>query len=178
MTTGPILETQRLILRLPERTDFEAFAAMRADPQTVRYIATTPPTLEETWLRLLRYRGSWGIMGFGYWTAREKTSGRVVGLLGFGDFHRPVTPALHGLPEAGWTLERRCHGQGFATEGTAAMFNWLDTQTPHRVSRCLIDPENAASIRIAAKNGFTLLSETTFHNRPTLMFERFRPSAA
>ncbi|MCG0994692.1 GNAT family N-acetyltransferase [Acetobacter indonesiensis] len=175
MPDHPTLETERLAFTVPQRADFEEFAAMRADPVVARYTSGTPASANDTWGRLLRYRGLWGIMGFGHWTVREKTTNRFVGTIGFGEFHRGLTPSLDGLPEAGWVLASWCHGKGFASEGVRAICHWLDTQTPHTLSRCIIAPENAASLRVAEKNGFTFLAPSRYMDQDVLMFERNRP---
>ena len=58
------------------------------------------------------------------------------------------------MPEAGWVLPYRAHGRGFGIEAVAAALAWLDRETRHRRTTCLIARENVASHRIAAKNGF------------------------
>jgi hypothetical protein len=37
----------------------------------------------------------------------------------------------------------------------------------------LIDPRNAASLRVADKTGFRLATRTTYKDQPTLLYERF-----
>ena len=39
---------------------------------------------------------------------------------------------------------------------------------------CLINPENAISIRVASKAGYVQTHVTTYNSAPTLMFERAR----
>jgi RimJ/RimL family protein N-acetyltransferase len=62
----PVIETQRLILRGHRLEDFDALAAMWADPHVARFIGGKPATQEESWARLLRYAGHWRLLGFGY----------------------------------------------------------------------------------------------------------------
>nr|WP_298795329.1 GNAT family N-acetyltransferase [uncultured Acetobacter sp.] len=172
MPEAPSFETERLTFRIPQRADFEEFAAMRADPEVARYTSGAPASANETWGRLLHYRGLWGIMGFGFWSVREKQTGRFVGTIGFNEAHRGITPSMDGIPEAGWVLASWCHGKGFASEGVQAVCQWLDRETPYKRSVCIIAPANAPSIRIAEKNGFSLFTKTSFMNEETLMFER------
>lgn len=172
MSEVPCLETGRLLMRLPQREDFEEFAAMRADPVVARYTSGVPESANVSWGRFLQYRGLWGIMGFGFWVVREKLTGRFVGTIGFNEAHRGVTPSMDGIPEAGWVLASWCHGQGFATEGVQAACQWLDRETPYRRSLCIIAPGNAASVRVAEKIGFSFYTKTVFMNEETLMFER------
>lgn len=84
-----------------------------------RFIGGKPSTVQEVWFRLLRYAGHWSIMGFGFWVAREKTSGRFVGELGFAEQKRGIEGAGDG-PELGYALAPWCYGQGFATEAVRA----------------------------------------------------------
>ncbi|WP_010184249.1 GNAT family N-acetyltransferase [Sphingomonas sp. PAMC 26605] len=43
MVSGPILFTERLILRLPEPADFEAYAAFAADRETMAHLGGAMP---------------------------------------------------------------------------------------------------------------------------------------
>lgn len=147
---------------------------MWADPVVVRHIFA-PSTPAESWARLLRYRGLWPLLGFGYWALTEKRSGRFVGDLGFADFHREVTPPIRGLPEAGWVLARWAHGQGFASEALAAALTWLDGSTSHTRSVCLIAAENEASLKVARHAGFRSSRTVQFRGEETPLFVRDRP---
>jgi RimJ/RimL family protein N-acetyltransferase len=168
------IETKRLVLDAHTLADFEPMLAMRSDPEVIRYVGGVPATGEECWMRLLRYRGLWPLLGYGYWAVREKSSGRYAGEIGFADFHRPVEPSILGVPEAGWVLARWAHGHGFASEALAAALAWLDHATQHRRSVCLIDPANAASIRVAGKAGFGGAQMVRFRDSETLLLERVR----
>jgi hypothetical protein len=37
---------------------------------------------------------------------------------------------------------------------------------------CIIDPENAGSIKVARKCGYREIARTAYHDKPTIMFER------
>ena len=78
------LETARLILRLPRREDIDVFAALWADPETLKDLPNEPLTRVECWPRLLRIAGSWALLGYGNWLVFEK-SGDFVGVIGFFD---------------------------------------------------------------------------------------------
>src|SRR5579872_7110534 len=82
----PILETDRLKLRGHRLEDFEACAAVWADPAVVRYISGKPSTRTQSWLRMLAYGGHWQHVPFGYWAVEEKKTGRYIGDVGFADF--------------------------------------------------------------------------------------------
>lgn len=147
------IETERLVLDLHGLDDFEPMAAMWADPDTVRFIGGRVSTRQDAWMRLLRYRGLWPLLGYGYWALRDKASGRFAGDLGFADFGRDMTPSIAGVPEAGWVLAPWARGQGFASEALTAALAWLDA-AGHSTSVCIIDPANGSSLRLAGKLGY------------------------
>ena len=168
----PILETERLTLRAHRVEDFTDCAAMWADPNVTRYLRDKPFTEEESWTRFLRYLGHWMVFGFGYWVASEKVAGKFVGELGFADYKREIEPSLKGVPEIGWVFDSHAHGKGYATEAARAVTAWGDSHFGLVQTACLIDPENAASLRVAEKLGYREFRKTTYHGHPTTMFLR------
>lgn len=166
----PVLETERLRLRGHVAGDLDASAAMWADPAVTRFIGGKSATREETWGRLLRYAGLWSLLGYGYWLAEERASGRLVGEFGFGRWERDITPPLDA-PEMGWALMPWAQGRGLATEGVRAALAWADAKLGGPLS-CIISPDNAPSLRVAEKCGFRELARTTFKGEPTIVFRR------
>lgn len=169
------LETERLVLDLHGLEQFEPLCEMWGDAAVVHHIGQ-PSTRQEAWMRLLRYRGLWPLLGYGYWALTEKASGRFVGDLGFADFHRAVEPPFRGIPEAGWVLASWAHGQGFASEALTAALAWLDGQGTHDSSVCLIAPENRPSLRLARRFGFRHERAVSFLGHDTLLLRRTRPA--
>lgn len=169
------IETARLVLTLPARRDFDAFASMRADPLVARYTTRVPATASESWERLMRYRGFWEVLGFGFWTVRARESGCFVGTVGFGENRRGIEPSLDGYPEAGWLLASWCHGKGYGKEAVAAACAWLDRETGFTRSVCIIDPQNTASLGLAAHNGFTVFARSLYQGEEICVLERCRP---
>lgn len=174
---APTLTTARLTLAPPTLADFEDSRAMWADPVVVRHVGGRPFTEEESWTRLMRARGLWEVLGFGYWAVRETSTGRYVGEVGFADLKRELKPSLHGLPEMGWVLAAWSHGQGFGTEAVSAGLAWIDEALAPETVPCIIDVENAASIALAAKVGFRVKAHASYRGAPILVMERRRPIA-
>ena len=172
----PALDTERLQLRGHTLVDVAECTAMWADPDVTRYIGGRPASAEDTWARVLRYAGLWARLGYGYWVARERGTGRFVGEVGLADFRRDQTPPLDGAPEVGWALAPWAHGQGFATEAVRAALAWSDAHIQPARSVCLIHPENAASLRVAEKCGFREAARATYKGAETLVLERCAPS--
>ena len=151
---APRLETERLILRETRVEDFEPCAALWGDERVTRHIGGTPSTPSDSWGRMLRFPGLWALLGYGYWTLEDRVDNRFCGQVGFADFKRDLTVDISGVPEAGWVLSPSVHGQGYATEAMGAALAWLDDHVDAPRSCCLIDPDNAASIRVAEKLGY------------------------
>jgi RimJ/RimL family protein N-acetyltransferase len=159
---APTLTTPRLRLRPHRLDDLDACVDLWQDPVVTRYTSGRPLARQDVWTRLLRHPGHWALLGFGYWVAEERASGRFVGEVGLGRFKRDLLagqPELDGIPEAGWVTLPWAHGQGYAGEAVAAALGWRDANMPGRETFCIISPENAASLRLAARAGFTVTGE-------------------
>ena len=167
--TPPVIETGRLRLRPHRAADLSDCAVMWADPVVTRYISGRPFTREEVWARLLRYAGHWLWLEYGFWAIEEKATGSFVGEIGFAEFEREMEPRLD-IPEAGWVLSPGFHGQGYGSEALIAALAWADARFP--ATGCLIQPDNAASIRLSEKCGFVESARVTYRGTPTLLLRR------
>ncbi len=166
------LATERLVMRPHQLTDFDDCAAMWADPEVTKHVAAGARfSASDVWARLLRYAGHWSLMGFGFWAVRERASGAFVGDVGMMEFRRDIEPAL-SAPECGWVLAASAHGKGYATEAVHAAIEWADGRFPR--TTCIIDPGNAASIRVADKVGFRETGSATLAGSSVRVFERER----
>lgn len=169
------VETERTWMRPHRAEDFEDVAAMWAEPAVVRHISGKPSTRRASWTRLLRYIGHWSALGYGYWAVIDKQTSTFLGEVGFADFKRELDPSLVGMAEIGWVLQPAAHGRGLATETVRAAVAWGDAHLPQDRTFCLIDPDHAASIRVAEKAGYELLARTTYQGQPALALARGRP---
>lgn len=143
------LETERLTLRPFAGKDLDAYAAMCADPEVMRYMGSggRPMSRAAVWRAMASYLGHWQLRGYGFWALEEKATGRMIGHAGL---WRP-----EGWPglEVGWLLERAVWGRGLATEsGRAALAHAFRVLGADRVVS-IIHPENARSIRVAERLG-------------------------
>jgi RimJ/RimL family protein N-acetyltransferase len=172
-----VLTTGRLSLGPHEASDYDDLLSTWREPAVVKYFGGVPSTPEECWARLLRYAGLWRVLGFGYWRLRERATGRFVGEVGLAEFRRDITPSLAGWPEAGWVLAPWAHGQGFAREAADAIFAWADSVLATDRTVCLIDPENAPSLALAAKLGFRPYAQARYKGRDSVLLERLKPDA-
>ena len=168
----PVLETARLHLRGHRADDFEALAAIWADPEVVRYIGGKPSTPQESWMRLLRYPGMWVLVGCGFWAIEEKDSGRMIGDIGYMDAKRLMKPPMDGMPEIGWVLASDAQGKGYAREALAAVLAWGRAHFGTHRAACIIETGNTASVRLATGAGFSLLCEVTHEDVPMQVYVR------
>jgi len=171
---APTLETERLVLRAHRTSDFEELAAMWADPAVVRFVGGKPSTREESWARLMRYAGHWALLGYGFWAMEERASGRFAGDVGIAEFQRAaMAPPLDPVPEAGWVIAAWAHGKGYATEAMRAVFAWADARGGVLAgATCIIDPDNEASLKVAAKCGFARQRRAEYGGRPIEVLRR------
>jgi RimJ/RimL family protein N-acetyltransferase len=172
-SAAPAIDTERLTLRGFSHDDLADSIALWGDPATTRHIGGRPFTAEEVWTRLLRHLGHWALLGYGYWVVRERGTGRFVGEVGFADLHRALEPRLTA-PEAGWVLAPWSHGRGYAGEAMIAAHAWLADRfaDPDTRTVCIIAPDNAPSLRVAARLGYRELARATYHGDPAIVLER------
>ena len=174
--TAPTLATDRLTLTAHRADDLDDLAAMWADPAVYARIGGQPRPREEVWIRLLRSIGQWTLFGYGMWVLRETASGDFVGEIGLIEARRVITPAIDA-PEMGWALAASAHGQGYAREALDAILDWSDRRAIAR-TMCIIDPDNAASIRLAGRIGYRPLARGSYHDRPIDLYERMAAAGA
>lgn len=143
---GPVLETERLILRPPVRDDLDAWAAFMADGEHVRFIggAQSRPV---AWRGMMSVIGSWAAHGFGFFSVIEKSSGCWIGRLG------PWQPEGWPGTEVGWGIVADAGGKGYATEGAAAAMDWAFERLGWKEIIHTIDFDNVPSRSVATKLG-------------------------
>jgi RimJ/RimL family protein N-acetyltransferase len=143
---GPIIETERLILRPPLAEDFEPWAALYADEEAMRHLGG-PVGRSPAWRAMCAMAGAWALHGFAMFSVVERATGRWIGRLG------PWRPESWPGPEVGWALSPAVWGRGYAGEGASAAIDWaFDALDWDEVIHC-IAPANAKSQAVAKKLG-------------------------
>lgn len=171
------LTTDRLEMVPHTRADFVDLAVMWADPRVVRLLGGKPSSAEDSWARLLRYVGSWTMLGFGFWAVRRRDTGAFVGDVGYLEGQREGVEGFGTDPEIGWSLVHAAQGQGFATEAVTAALGWGRPRFARTVA--MIDPRNTASLRLAARCGFSRFAAARYKGTPTSLWEhRFDAAGA
>jgi RimJ/RimL family protein N-acetyltransferase len=167
----PVIETERLRLRGHELRDFDASAAMWADPEVARFIGGKPSTREESWGRFLRYIGHWRALGYGFWLIEDKATGAFIGEGGTGSFKREIEPPLDA-PEQGWALSAAAHGKGYGFEAMTAATTWAEQFFGRRDFVCIIAPENQPSLSLAHKLGYREYTQGLYKGATSIMLRR------
>jgi ribosomal-protein-alanine N-acetyltransferase len=151
-----LLETRRLILRYQSAADIPALTDLWSDPVATRFMGGPR---DRDWLQAALEETAMDPQAEAYdlWPVVEKATGHVVGDCGLLDKEvdgRPEVEVVYVFTPAVW-------GQGYATEMAAAIVAWArETRGLSRLIS-LIDPENAASERVAIKIGMHLEKEVT-----------------
>jgi RimJ/RimL family protein N-acetyltransferase len=149
-TTGPVIETERLILRPWRAADIAPNTAMLSDPPTARFITADgkPVTSESVgWRNAAVMAGHWALHGWGMFVVEERSSRQFIGRVG--PWYPPGWPGY----EVGWGIAKGFRGKGYAVEAARASIDWAFANFEiDRVVHC-IDVENTASQRVALRLG-------------------------
>lgn len=142
------LETARLLLRPFRDGDIDAYAAMCADPDVMRYVGDRGVlSREDAWRQMAMLVGHWQLRGLGMWAVEERTTGLLIGRVGL---HFP-----EGWPdrELAWALARPYWGKGLAFEAARAALAYAFETLQWERAISLIDRANGRSIRLAEHLG-------------------------
>lgn len=144
--TSPILFTERLILRAPDASDFEAWARFHAEETTMRFLGGVQPR-SVAWRGLCGMAGAWSIRGYSMFSVIERSTGRWIGRIG------PHYP--EGWPgcEVGWGVLGEFAGRGYAFEAAVAAIDYAFDVLGWDDVMHIIDPDNAPSIALATRLG-------------------------
>lgn len=168
--SGPVLHTERLLIRPLKLDDWPAYAEAWTDPRIFESIGIPPRTRPENWLRFASSVGQWQLFGYGFLGFFDAVNGRFLGNGGLMQAEREI-PLLEGYPEAGWALIADAWGNGLASEAMQAVLGWADGKGLGEI-RCIIDPPNIASQRVAAKLGFGQIGTHGEGEHELLVFRR------
>ncbi|MBV8739838.1 MAG: GNAT family N-acetyltransferase [Alphaproteobacteria bacterium] len=111
----PTLTTERLRLRAFRASDLDAYAAMQANPEVMRYLVRgRTSTRAEVWYTMASSLGAWALRGYGMWACEKLGGGAFIGSAGI------FQPLDWPEPEISYSLDQPFWRQGFATEAATA----------------------------------------------------------
>lgn len=176
---GPILKTERLVLRMPTDADLDAYAPMFADPEVMRYIGDGSLRSPERVAKSIeRGRELFIERGLGIFLVTDRITGAVLGDCFVVPVLRSgVDPAdlnARGPEiELGYRLKKDAWGKGYATEAATAVRAWaLGPDGPGLQEIIGVTyPENGPSQRVLLKAGFERRGQTdAFYDMSTELF--------
>ncbi|MEO5937918.1 MAG: GNAT family N-acetyltransferase [Sphingomonas sp.] len=150
-----MIETERLILRLPRPADRAALGAMFADPMVM---AELGPVKDDaaTDAALTKHDG-YRNEGLGFWVVERRGDSAMLGFCGLkrGDSHNPIA----GEIEAGWIIDRPYWRNGYAYEAVTATLDWgwANTDAPRIVA--ITSAINVKSQRLMERLGMNRLTD-------------------
>jgi [ribosomal protein S5]-alanine N-acetyltransferase len=168
-----VVETARLIGRLPALEHLDEFAALMASPLVAETMwpgdLGGPRTREycEAWVR--KDIAHWLVHDFGVWHAFERSTDQLVGRIG-----TRVT-LVEGVMEVelAWVVHPDHWGQGYAAE-LAAPARDLAFSRGLRSLVAMTLPTNAQSLRVMEKLGMTYEAEVTNAGLPHVLYRSRR----
>jgi RimJ/RimL family protein N-acetyltransferase len=153
--TIPVLETERLLLRVFRAQDLDPFTEIVADPRVMEYATYSGKTMNrsQAWNWLCMMLGHWHLRGFGIWAVEEKASGILIGRTGlqFLEWFDEV--------ELVWMLAQGSWEKEYAKEGASAAIEYAFQHLHLPVVSAVIRIDNQRSIRVAEKLGMSQRGE-------------------
>jgi len=154
-----ILESERLILREIQQSDFPALCMILQDAEVMyAYGRAFDDAETQAWLdkQLLRYRET----GVGLWAAILKETGEMIGLCG------PIWQDCEGerVLEIGYFLQKAHWHRGYAIEAAAACKRYAFDVLGAEEVCSIIKEDNFASQNVARRNGMEIKKRYLKHD--------------
>lgn len=140
----PTLETERLILRAPQLSDFETLEPVWRSERGA--FMGGPFNEKDAWLDYAQAVAGWILRGVGYWTVTTKDD-IVLGLVGLG-----LATEDQEL-EFGWLFTAEAEGHGYATEAGKAVHTYAFETLGLSTLISYVDKNNLRSVAVAQRLG-------------------------
>ncbi len=152
------LETDRLLLRMFQQSDWMDIHEYYSDASCATYTSGKALSEHETWQKMAATLGHWQLRNYGSYALYEKELGRVIGIAGL-DY-----PSEWPEPEIQWGLAKQFWGKGYASEAVRAIKEMAKKHVPDISLISLIHPDNANSSNLAKAVGARFEKEIIFRN--------------
>jgi len=149
---NPVLETERLILRLYTEDDAYDFFYLNSAPEVMRYVPdkAMQSTEEAREILISHPIADYARYGYGRWACVLKSTGEHIGFCGL-----KLLPELNEV-DLGFRFLPAAWGKGFATEAARACVNHGFTVLKLNEIIGLAHPDNHGSIRVLEKVGMRI----------------------
>ena len=162
----PTLETERLVLRGWQMSDFVPLAAFYADdPDSVFVGGPRRPRDTEMWL--LARVGQWALRGYGSFVIMERASGTFAGWCGVNHYVDMPEPNIQ------WALIAPHRGRGYMTEAGRAALDFVFQASGREFLDTTIHPKNPTSQATARRLGGAPTGEQVVDDGHTVDVWRF-----
>lgn len=146
LSNTPVLETERLILRVPRLEDYEGYAAYMQQARSS--FVGGPLERDMSWRAFAGSVGHWVLRGYGLFVVTDRESGERYGMVGL------LNPEGWPEPEIGWSLWHSDHeGKGIAREAAEAARAYAYDVLGWKTAISLIAPDNHPSQALARRLG-------------------------
>lgn len=152
-TNSMKIETERLILRELEDTDFERMFLMDSDPEVMKYLGTPVTNLDESKEIIKMIRKQYEENGVGRWAVIEKESGLLIGWCGLKLLKEPINGHVETL-DLGYRFIPEFWGKGYAWEAAKATLDYGFNELKANTIYAFADAGNSGSHYILTKMGF------------------------
>lgn len=160
------IETPRLIIRQFTLADVDALFGILADEEVMRYSLNGPLSRKETEAFIAKCIEDYYNIGYSQYAVILKETQEVIGYCGF--FIQIIDNIKE--TELGYRLGKAYWGQGLATEAAKACQGYAFSLLGLTRLISIIEPTNAASIRVAEKAGLSKEKTTLFHQKQVFIY--------
>ncbi|MBO9464167.1 GNAT family N-acetyltransferase [Tropicibacter sp. R15_0] len=155
LTQAPILETENLILRGPEKHDAESVIAFLLDQDRAAGFGASP-NRGDAWRWFTLNVGHWHWHGYGYFVIEDKATSKPAGICGIWN------PEGWPEPEIGWVVFAGFEGKGIAYEAALRVRRYAYEDLGFTTLTSNIVPSNTRSQALAKRLG--AVYERTYEN--------------
>jgi RimJ/RimL family protein N-acetyltransferase len=158
----PVLDTQRLTLRAPDKKDLPTLTAFYETERS--HMVGGPRNPFETFNSLAARIGHWALHGFGLWHIDSRENSDFLGWVGV------MQPTGWEEPELAWTVFAHAEGKGYAFEAARAARAFAAQEFKLDALVSCILPDNTRSIALAMRLGATLEGDGSLLSKPCKMY--------
>jgi [ribosomal protein S5]-alanine N-acetyltransferase len=181
----PVIETERLWLRMFEPDDLDTAFLLFNDTDVQKYLSPkNKRTREQLETIFEKSRKYWKERGFAIWCVARKDDGKMIGYCGFQYFDKTADV------EIVFAFMKQQWGKGFAAESAAASLQYGFEKLLLDKIFAVTDPQNTASRHVLEKLGmnyrekhphyemntvtYSISQETFYSNKPKICSSRIR----
>lgn len=170
LSPAPVLTTERLVLRGPEREDLPAFTQFVTSSPAMAALGETGSEAD-AWFSFMTGIGHWHWHGYGFFILTKQDDNTPLGRVGL--LNHSAWPHV----ELAWHLFEGAEGQGFATEAAITVRQWA--HRAHGIAQLVsyIHHSNTRSQNVARRLGATTDSTPAPHEPDAQIWHHIREAA-